>query len=161
MEGRIISVKDRDKPENPHSDVGDLVIDRLLLRYLSFCVSHTGRSKIVLAHLIVDYSFMKPFDESRDFSGIIYKPSNFSFFQQLLGSLLDLSQHAAKTFGKGGCGEQSANAPGQLFASPGLLRMSIDGCCGDVLFESIQLGFKILNLVLDVFELLPSCVLVV
>ena len=164
MEGRIISVKERDKPENPHSDVGDLVIDRLLLRYLSSRVSHTGRNEMVLAYLIVNYSFTKPFDESRDFSGItplIYKPSNFSFFQQFPGSLLNLSKYAAKTFGKGGRGEQSASAPGQLFASPGLLGISIDGCCGDILSESIQLGLKSLNLDLDVFGLLPSCVLVV
>jgi len=29
--GPIISVKDRDKPESPHSGVCDLIIDRLLL----------------------------------------------------------------------------------------------------------------------------------
>jgi hypothetical protein len=29
--GLIISVKDREKPENPYSEIGDLAVDRLLL----------------------------------------------------------------------------------------------------------------------------------
>ena len=44
--------------------------------------------------------------------------------------------------------------PSQFFASPGLLKVSIDGCRSDVLFEPVQLGFEILNLPLDIFEFL-------
>ena len=40
MEERIIKLKDRDKLENYYSEVGDLVVDRLLLRYLSYCESY-------------------------------------------------------------------------------------------------------------------------
>ena len=32
-------MKDRDRLKNPYSEVSDLVVDRLLLRYLSFCES--------------------------------------------------------------------------------------------------------------------------
>ena len=39
MEGPIISVKDRDGPENAYSETGDSVVDRLLLRYLPSCES--------------------------------------------------------------------------------------------------------------------------
>ena len=31
MEGLIVSVKDRDKSKGPYCEVGDLVVDRLLL----------------------------------------------------------------------------------------------------------------------------------
>ena len=34
-------MKDRDRPENTHGEIGDSVVDRLLLRYLSSHVSRT------------------------------------------------------------------------------------------------------------------------
>ena len=74
--------KERAKLENPYGEIGDLVVDRLLLRYLPSRISHARCSKTVLAHLIVDYNLTKPFDEFHSLSGIaslIYEPSNFPF----------------------------------------------------------------------------------
>ena len=65
------------------------------------------------------------------------------------------------TVGKGGWGEQSASAPGQLRPSPRFLRVSIDRCCGNILLESFELGFEIFNLVLDIFKFLRAPMLVV
>ena len=41
MKGRNVSVKGRDKLENSYGEVGDLVVDCLLLRYLSSCESYS------------------------------------------------------------------------------------------------------------------------
>ena len=158
MRGRVISTKDRGKLEAPYSEAGDLVVDRLLLRYLSTRISHARCDKIVLAYLIVGYDLTKSFDQFHNLSGItplIYEPGNLPFCQQFLRPLLDLFQCATKTVDKGRRGGRSANVPGQLFASPGLLGISVDSCRGDVLLEPVQLGPKILDLILDVFELLP------
>ena len=86
-------VKDIGKPGNAHSEVGDSVVDRLLLRYLSCRVSRTGLKKPVLAHLIVGNSLPKSFDESRHLSGIcrlVHEPIRRAFRQQFLRSFLDL-----------------------------------------------------------------------
>ena len=112
---------------------------------------------MVLSHLIVCNSLSKPFDEPCNLSGIgplIYEPSHRTLRQQLLRSLLDLFQCAAKTVNKVLCGERSANVPGQLFASRCLFRVSIDSCRSDVPFEPVQQGFEILNLLVDIFKLL-------
>ena len=160
MKERIIRVKVRDESEIYYSEVGDLIIDHLLLRHLSSCVSYTCSNQIGLTHLIASNSLSEPFDESRNLSGIaplIYEPSCCTFFQQFLRSLLNLFQCATKTVNKCLCDERSASVPGQLFASYYLLRVSIDSCRGEGLFEPVQLRFKILNLLLDIFKLLrPS-----
>ena len=157
MKGWIISLENRGKLGNPYSKVGDLVVDRLLLRYLSPHISHARCNKIVLTYLIVGYSLTESFDQFHNLSGIIpliYEPGNLPFCQQFLGSLLDIFQCATKTVDKGGRGGQSANVPGQLFASVGLLGVSVNSR-REFFPESVQLGPKILDLVLDVFELLP------
>ena len=82
MRGWIISANNRSKPENPYSEIGDLVADRLLLRCLPSRISHACCGKTFLAYLIADYSLTKPFDEPRSLSGITsltYEPSNFPF----------------------------------------------------------------------------------
>ena len=80
-------VKDIGKLENTHSEVGNSVVDRLLLRYLSYRVSRAGYKKPVLAHLIVGNSLPKSFDESRHLSGIcrlVHEPIRRAFRQQFL-----------------------------------------------------------------------------
>ena len=88
MKGPTVSiVKDIGKPENTHSEVGNSVVDRLLLRYLSYRVSRAGYKKPVLAHLIVGNSLPKSFDESRHLSGIcrlVHEPIRRAFRQQFL-----------------------------------------------------------------------------
>ena len=161
MRRQVISTKGRGKLEAPYSKAGDLVVDCLLLRYLSSRISHSYCGTTVLAYLVVGYGLTKSFDEFRNLSGIpslIYEPSNLPLFPQSLGLLPNLFQCTTKTVDKGGRGEQSANVPGQLFASPGLLGVSVDSCRCDFLLEPVQLGSKILDLVLDIFELLPLCV---
>ena len=49
IEGLVISVKDRDRPENPHGEVGDSVVDRLLLRYLSSGESYSTQQNTSLS----------------------------------------------------------------------------------------------------------------
>ena len=157
-------MRDRDKSEDHYSEVGDLVIDRLLLRYLSSRVSHTRWNQTGFAYLVASDSLSKPFDESRNLSGIaplIYEPSCRSFLRQFLRSLLDLFQCAVDTLNTGLCGEQSESVPGQLFASSCLLRVAIDSCRGNGLSKPIQLGFEILDLLLDIFEFLRPSVSVV
>ena len=75
------------------SEVGDSVVDCLLLRYLSCRVSRTGYKKTVHAHLIVGNSLPKSFNEFRHLSGIrrlVHKPIRRAFRQQFLRSFLDL-----------------------------------------------------------------------
>ena len=104
--GTIISVKDRDKSENAYSEVGDLVDDRPLLRYLLYCEGRIQRNKPVLAHLIVGNSLLKSFDESHNFSRIlplVYELSCCTFRQQFPRLLLNSSQRAARVLtGEGG-----------------------------------------------------------
>ena len=40
-------------------------------------------------------------------------------------------------------------------------RVSVDSCRSNVLFEPVQLGFEVLNLLLEIFELLQASVSVV
>ena len=77
-------VKDIGKPENTHSEVGNSVVDCLLLRYLSYRVSRAGYKKPVLAHLIVGNSLPKLFDKFRHLSGIcrlVHEPLRCAFRQ--------------------------------------------------------------------------------
>ena len=60
------------------------------------------------------------------------------------------------TVGKGGWGEQSASAPGQLRPSPRFLRVATNRCCGNILLEPFELGFETFNLVLDIFKFLRA-----
>ena len=86
-------VKDIGKLENTNSEVGDSVVDRLLLRYLPCRVSCTGYRKPDFAHLIVGNSLPKSFDEFRHLSGIcrlVHEPTRRAFCQQFLRSFLDL-----------------------------------------------------------------------
>ena len=79
--------------ENPYSEVGNSIVDRLLLRKLPFHVSRTRRDEAVLTHLIAGNSLSKSFDESRYLRGIfplIHEPSGGTLLQQCLGFLLDL-----------------------------------------------------------------------
>ena len=99
----------------------------------------------------------KSFDESRDLSGIlalINEPSRSAFFQQCLRSLLNLFQYAAKTVGGDMRGKKLTGVPGQLRASPCLLRVSVGRCRGDVPFEPLQLGLEAIGLLLDISEFL-------
>ena len=108
MKERIVSVNNRNSSEDYYGEVGDLIIDRLLLRYLPSRVNHTRRDQTVLAHLIMNNRLSKPFDESSNLSGIpplIYEPSCHSFLHQFLRSLLDLFQRSMKTVNEGLCGE--------------------------------------------------------
>jgi len=51
--------------------------------------------------------------------------------------------------------------PGQFFPSFRLPGVSVDSCRGNGLFEPVQLGFEVLNLLLEIFELLQASVSVV
>ena len=51
--------------------------------------------------------------------------------------------------------------PGQFFASSCFLRVSINSCRSDALFEPVQLGFETLDLLLDIFEFLGPYVSIV
>ena len=79
----VISVKGGKKMENPHGEVGDPVVDRLLLRYLSRYESYSVK-KAVLTHLVVDNNLSKPLNELRNLSGIpslIHEPGRYAFRQ--------------------------------------------------------------------------------
>ena len=85
MGGLIVSVEDREKAKSPHSEIGDLVIDRLLLRYLPICLNHIRRDKVVPTHLIVGNSLSESIDESRHLFGIlplIHEPGRSTLLQQ-------------------------------------------------------------------------------
>ena len=102
-------------------------------------------------------SLSKSFNESHHLSGIprlVHESSRRAFCQQFLRSLLNLFQCAVKTVGKSGRGEQSASVPGQLGPSLRLLRIFINRCRTDVLFEPVKLGSKTFDLLLDVFKFL-------
>ena len=58
-------------------------------------------------------------------------------------------------------GERSASIPDQFFPSFRLLRVSVDSCCGNVLFEPVQLGFEVFDLLLEILVLLRGSVSVV
>ena len=49
-------------------------------------------------------------------------------------------------------------APGQPSPTFRLLGISINRCCGDVSFEPLQLGYEILDLLLDVLGMLQTVV---
>jgi hypothetical protein len=53
------------------------------------------------------------------------------------------------------------SVPRQFFPSFRLLRVPVDGCRGNVLLESVQLGFEVCYLLLEIFELLRASVSVV
>ena len=123
-------------------------------------VSRTRHKEADLTHLVMGNSLSKSFNESRHLSGIlrlIHESSRRPFCQQFLRSLLNLFQCAVKTVSKSGQGEQLASVPGQLCPSLRLLRIFINRCRTNVLFEPVKLGSKTFNLVLDVFKFLgPS-----
>ena len=52
--------------------------------------------------------------------------------------------------------EQWTRVPGQFFAPFRLLRIPINSCRGDALFEPVQLEFEVSRLLLEVFELLRA-----
>ena len=112
----VISVKGKDKQEITHGEVGDSVVDRLLLRYLT-CRELHSMQKTVLTHLVVVDSLSKSFNEFRHLSGIpnlIQELSRRAFCQQFLGSPLNFCQRAEKTVDKSRQGRQLAGVPGQL-----------------------------------------------
>ena len=154
-------MKGGNKQESPHGKVGDSVVDRLLLRYLSYRELYS-MLKAILTHLVADDSLSKSLNEFHHLSRIpslIHEPGRRAFCQQFLRSPLDLYQRAEKTVDmKGEQGGQSGRVPGQLRPSLSLLRVSINRCCGDGLFESVELGFKTFNPLFDVFEFLPPSV---
>ena len=116
------------------------------------------------AHLIVDDSLFNLFNESRHLFGIstlVHKPNRGVLIQQFLRLPLDLSQCAVRSVGMGGWDEQPTNTPDQPFTPPCFLRVLVDRCCGDILFEPLQLGPKILNALLDIFKLLQGSILLV
>ena len=79
----VISVKGGNKPEITHGEVGDSVVDRLLLRYLSYREPYSVL-KTVLTHLVVDDSLSKSFNEFRHLPGIpglVHEPSQSAFCQ--------------------------------------------------------------------------------
>ena len=51
--------------------------------------------------------------------------------------------------------------PGQIFPSPRLLGISVDRCRGNALSEPVQQGFKVLDFLPNIFELLRTPVSVV
>ena len=74
-----------DKSESPHSEVGDLVIDRLLLRHLPFCLNRIRRNRIAHIHLRVGNSLSESIDESCHLFGIlplIHEPGGDTLLQQ-------------------------------------------------------------------------------
>ena len=88
----VISMKGGTKLEITHSEVGDSVVDRLLLRYLS-CRELCLMLKTVLTHLVVDDSLSKSLDEFRHLPGIpglVHELSRRAFCQQFLRSPLNL-----------------------------------------------------------------------
>ena len=95
------------KQESPHGKVGDSVVDRLLLQYLSCCEFYS-MLKAVLTRLVVDDSLSKLLNEFHHLSRIpslIHEPSRRAFCQQFLRSPLDLYQRAENTVDKRGQGE--------------------------------------------------------
>ena len=58
-------------------------------------------------------------------------------------------------------GEQPKGVPDQFLASFRLPRISVNSCRSDAFFEPVQLGFEILYLLPEIFELLRAPVSVV
>ena len=56
--------------------------------------------------------------------------------------------------------QRLTGVPGQFSASFRLPRVPVDSCCGNVLFEPVQLGFEVFDLLLKILELLRASVLV-
>ena len=57
--------------------------------------------------------------------------------------------------------ERSTSVLGQFFTSFGLSGVSVDTGRGNALFESVQLGFEVSDLLLEIFEFLRASVSVV
>jgi len=55
-------------------------------------------------------------------------------------------------------GDRSTGVPDEFFASFRLPRVPVDSCRGNVLFEPVQLGFEVFDLLLEIFELLRASV---
>ena len=115
----------------------------------------------MITHLITDSGLSEPLDESCHHFGIlplVCEPSNDVLFQQFLGQFFDFFKCAATIVGGGPDCDKWVHVPGQPFTSICLLGVPIDRCRGDVLFEPIQLGYQILDLLLDVFRMLQESV---
>ena len=54
-----------------------------------------------------------------------------------------------------------ASIPDQFFPSSRFPRVPVDSCRGDIPFKSVQLGFEVFDLLLDIFELLRASVSVI
>ena len=92
--GLIIDAKDRGIPGSPYNEISDLVVDRLLLRYLSSSVSRCTRcDSPIPAHLIVTDSLSKSIDEFRHLFGVlslVQQPSCGALSQQCSRSIFDM-----------------------------------------------------------------------
>ena len=145
-----------DEMGKPYGEMSDRLVDRLLLRYL-LRVNGTQHRHVILAHLIADYGFSEPLDEPRHCIGIpflVYEPGDGALGQQFLRYLLDFFECSVTIVGSGRCDHESGRVPGQTFASIRLLGVSINRRGSDVLFEPLQLGNKILDLLLDILRML-------
>ena len=76
--------------------------------------------------------------------------NNFSDISSIFSNVLQ------RHLGTVGAKHQLVRVPGQPAAPIRLLGVSIDRGGGDVLFEPIQLGYEILDLLLDVFRMLGT-----
>ena len=99
IEGPTIRVTGRDEPENSYGEIGDLAVDRLLLRDLLSYVNNTRHNTLIPTHLIVADGILEFLDDCRHLFGIlalIRKPSRSPFRLQPLQSLLDRFQPAER-----------------------------------------------------------------
>ena len=94
-----IGTTSQDKSWNPHSETGNLAIDCLLLRDLSFLVNSTRCNNPVPTHLIVTDSLSQEFNEFCHLI-LLHGPGRSVFSQQCLRSLLNLFQRAMKAVEK-------------------------------------------------------------
>jgi len=140
------------------------MVDSLLLRYLGLPVGNARHRDTIITHLIADDDFSKPLDEFCHNFGVfplVCEPGGGALCQHFLGQLFYLFERSATIVGGGHCCQKSMHVLSQPIASGCLLGVSINRCSSDVLLEPIQLGYKFLDLLLDIFELLRVTVSVV
>ena len=85
---------------------------------------------------------------------LVYEASDGALCQQFLREFFDFFECAVTVVGNGKHCHQSVRVPCQSSASIRLLGVSVDRCHGNVLFEPLQLGYEIFDLLLDVLGML-------
>jgi len=127
LEKRIGQHRLQRQSRTHYCEMSDLMVDRLLLRYLLPCQRCSTQDAMV-THLITDDCLPKPLDEScHDFRilPLVCETSDGTLCQQFLGQLFNLFERATTKVGSGRCCRRSVRVPGQPTSPFRLFRVSI------------------------------------